>query len=92
MAQHRDPVVHMAHVLCVTPKTARTWVREIEDEEQTQLLPGGRQRVHDREAILADVEATDTHGNPLYTRAQIREKYGCSHKFLSHLVNGRLEP
>lgn len=91
MAQHKDPVVHMAYVLDVTPKTVRTWVREIEAEEDEQLLPGGRRRIHDRGAILADVAALDERGRPLYTRMQIREKYGCSHKFLSHLVNGRLE-
>jgi transposase len=91
MADHKDPVAHMASVLCVTPKTVRTWLREVEAAEDTQLLPGGPRRHHDRDAILADVKATDERGNPKYTRMQIREKYGCSHKFLSHLVNGHLD-
>lgn len=92
MAELRDPVLHMAEVVGVTTKTIRTWLREFETAEGLQLLPGGRHRVHDRSAILEDAKAKDEEGRARYTRAQIREKYGCSHKFLSHLVNGRLDP
>lgn len=92
MAECDDPVMHIARVLDVTPKTVREWLRKMEEEDGQSLLPGGRQRVHDRTAILADVHAKDEDGNPLYTRREIREKYGCSHKFLSYLVNGRLDP
>jgi len=92
MAECQDPVTHISEVLGVTPKTTRTWLREIETEDGVSLLPGERRRTHDRNAILEDVRATDANGKPLYTRSEIREKYGCSQKFLSHLVHGRLTP
>ena len=92
MAELHDPVTHIADVLGITPKTTRSWLRDMESEEGVQLLPGARMRTHDREAILEDVQAMDEGGRPRYTRAEIREKYGCSHKFLSHLVHGRLDP
>jgi hypothetical protein len=92
MAELRDPVTQIAAVVGVTPKTTRAWLRDVEAQEDVDLLPGGRRRTHDRDAILADVHATDVEGAPRYTRAQIRKKYGCSHKFLSHLVNGKLAP
>lgn len=92
MAELHDPVTQISEVLGVTPKTTRTWLRDVEAAEEVALLPGGRRRVHDRAAILADVHERDDAGEPRYTRAQIRKKYGCSHKFLSHLVNGRLDP
>lgn len=92
MAELEDPVSDMAFVIGVTPKTIRNWLRRWERDENVSLLPGGRRRVHDREAILADLRAVDASGNPRYTRAQIREKHGCSHKFLSQLFNGRIDP
>jgi hypothetical protein len=91
MAELRDPILHIADVLEVTPKTVRTWLRVEETEDGVSLLPGGRHRVHDRNAILEDVRARDSKGNPLYTRAQIREKHKCSRSFLSHLINGKLD-
>lgn len=92
MAELQDPINRIAHVLFVTPKTVRTWLREVEVADKKTLLPGGPRRQHDREAILRDVLAKDEKGNPRYTRAEIRKKYGCCHKFLSHLVNGRIAP
>ena len=92
MAEQRDPVVHISEVLDVTPKTVRTWLRVAESENETSLLPGGRQRVHDRQAILDDVSATDAQGNPRYTRAEIQEKHAVSRGFLSQLINGKLDP
>lgn len=92
MAEFQDPVSDMAHVVGVTPKTIRNWLRQVERTENTSLLPGGRRRTHDRQAILEDLRATDDAGKPRYTRAQIREKHGCSHKFLSQLANGRIDP
>lgn len=92
MAELRDTVTDMAYVAEVTPKTVRSWLREIEDDEETSLLPGGHRRTHDREAILTDLAAVDAGGSLRYTRAQIREKHGCSHKFLSQLANRRIAP
>lgn len=92
MAEFDDSVTDMAHVAQVTPKTIRTWLRRIETEEDTTLLPGGHRRTHDRTAILHDLAALDETGKPRYTRAQIREKHGCSHKFLSQLANNRIQP
>lgn len=92
MAELDDPITHIAEVIGVTPKTTRTWLRNVEADEEVELLPGGRRRTHDREAILEDVRALDEAGDPLYTRAEIQKKHGCSRKFLSYLVNGRLTP
>jgi transposase-like protein len=92
MAELQDPVSDMAFIVGVTPKTIRNWIRRIEHDEKKSLLPGGRRRTHDRQAILEDLRATDDAGQPRYTRAQIRDKHGCSHKFLSQLANGRIDP
>lgn len=92
MAELDDPILHIANVLQVTPKTIRTWLRVRETERGVSLLPGGRHPVHDRKAILADVHAKNEDGSPRYTRAEIREKYNVSRGFLSHLINGKLDP
>lgn len=92
MAELQDPVTDIASVVQVTPKTVRTWLRSMEAEDASSLLPGGRKRTHDRPAILEDLAALDEQGCLRFTRAQIRKKHGCSHKFLSQLANGRLDP
>lgn len=92
MAELRDPITDIAQVIRITPKTVRTWLRTMEQEEGVDLLPGGRVRVHDRAAILADLRAVDEEGRHRFSRAEIRTKYTCSNKFLSQLANGRIDP
>jgi hypothetical protein len=57
----------------------RRWLADLEDED-AELNP----RRYDRAQILADSKRM--------SRAEVRTKHGCSSRFLSDLLSGKLEP
>lgn len=70
-----------------TKKTIRVWLDGMGIEPES-----GRPRQYDRTKILEDLEALDEEGDPLYSRSEICEKYGCSQKFVSDLIHGKIAP
>jgi transposase-like protein len=75
--QHGWAAARIARYLSVPYDRVRAWTSD--------LRPGvGNQRRYDRSAILRDA--------PALTRAQLRAKYGCSGRFLSDLLAGKLDP
>lgn len=77
-SQHQWAITRIGRYLDVPEGTVRSWVRD--------LNPGtGNERRYDRAAILADVDAE-------LSRAEIVEKHGCSQRFLSDLINGKIPP
>lgn len=56
----------------------RRWLADLEPDDN----PNARR--YDRAAILADADSM--------TRLQLRTKHGCSSRFLSDLLSGKLKP
>ncbi len=60
-------------------KTIRTWL------SSNGIAPNpGRQRQYDRKKILRDLKRM--------SRTAVCKKHGCSAKFVSDLVNGKIDP
>lgn len=81
-----NTVAAISSKLGPTRRTLQTWFREAEERNPDlagRIMPRTQPRQYDRAAILADLEA----GN--LSRDQIREKHGCSAKFLSQVATGQ---
>ena len=81
----RNTVAKISERLGPTRRTLQTWFREAEERNPDlvgRIMPRSQPRRYDRAAIRADLEAGEM------TRAEIREKYGCSAKFLSQVATG----
>lgn len=81
----RNTVAKISERLGPTRRTLQTWFREAEERNPDligRIMPRSQPRRYDRAAIQADLESGEM------TRAQIREKYGCSAKFLSQVATG----
>lgn len=65
--------------LDVPVDTVREWLRDLDEDTAANA------RRYDRAAILAEHEDGAT-------RAELRERHGCSDRFLSDLINGKLPP
>lgn len=61
-------------------RTIRMWMAEADPPIARQ----GNPRVYNREAILQDLKTM--------TRTEVREKHGCSNKYLTDLINGEIAP
>lgn len=59
-------------------KTIRTWMSDAKIARQ------GNPRVYDRKAILDDLKTM--------SRTEVREKHGCSNKYLTDLISGEIAP
>jgi transcriptional regulator with XRE-family HTH domain len=77
--QHNWTAARIARELAVPYDRVRAWVADIRKAKGT-----GNVRRYDRQAILDDSKTM--------TRAQLQARHGCSARFLSDLLNGKLDP
>ena len=77
--QHNWPAARIARELAVPYDRVRVWVADIREAKGA-----ANSRRYDRQAILDDSKTM--------TRAQLRKAHGCSARFLSDLLNGKLDP
>lgn len=73
-------LARIARRLGVDVGTVRRWCADLRDSDP-------HARLYDRAAILADAAPPNN-----MSRAALIEKYGCSPRFLSDLLTGKLKP